>query len=208
MQLLRTGVLLLIFANHSDTLVRSSLEAGPLTPPSAPLSLVGEGLVGEGLRHYSQQSPILGLGTLSIAASSQEPEPAAKPATVSAPSTGLASVRTIYVIPMKDRLEHFLTNELVRWGHFEVTINPRQADALLSDTTEVDLKQLMLPDAKIRKTGARTRGTAFLIDMKTERVLWSTAKKPSDSFFLGGVKSGRELAEEIVAQLKKDLQPR
>ena len=58
------------------------------------------------------------------------------------PSGGLDGVRTIYVIPMKDRLEHFLTNELVKWGHFEVTLNPRQADALLSDTTDVDIKQL------------------------------------------------------------------
>src|SRR5262245_5111836 len=153
-------------------------------------------------------SVLIALGTLSIAAASQETETLVKPASDLAPSAALASVKFVYVIPMKDRLEHFLINELVRWGHFEVTLNTRQADALLSDTTEVDIKQLMIPDAKIRKTGARTRGTAFLIDMKTERVLWSTAKKPSDSFFLGGVKSGRELAEEIVAQLKKDLQPR
>jgi hypothetical protein len=107
---------------------------------------------------------------------------------------------------MKDRLEHFLTNELVKWGHFEVTINPRQADALLSDTTEVDIKNLMTADAKVRKTAARTRGTAFLIDLKTERVLWSVAKKPSDSFWMGGVKSVREIGEEIVSQLKKDMQ--
>jgi hypothetical protein len=151
---------------------------------------------------------LIGLGTLSIVASSQETEVVGKPAPDLSPSAALASVRFVYVIPMKDRLEHFLINELVRWGHFEVTLNPRQADALLSDTTEVDIKQLMTPDAKIRKTAARTRGTAFLIDMKTERVLWSTAKKPSESFFLGGVKSSQELAEEIVAQLKKDLQAR
>ena len=149
-----------------------------------------------------------GLGTLSIAASSQETDALVKPAPDLSPSTALANVKFVYVIPMKDRLEHFLINELVRWGHFEVTLNPRQADALLSDTTEVDIRQLMIPDAKIRKTAARTRGTAFLIDMKNERVLWSTAKKPSDSFFLGGVKSSHELAEEIVAQLKKDLQAR
>ncbi|MBM3803734.1 MAG: hypothetical protein FJW26_15640 [Acidimicrobiia bacterium] len=122
--------------------------------------------------------------------------------------SGLSGVRTIYVIPMRDRLEHFFTHELVKWGRFEVTINPRQADALLSDTTEVDLKQLMTPDAKIRKTAARTRGTAFLIDLKTERVLWSAARKPSDSFWMGGAKSVRELAEEIVGQLRKDVQTR
>jgi hypothetical protein len=138
----------------------------------------------------------------------QETAPALSPSPAPAASSsgGLNGVRTIYVIPMKDRLEHFLTNELVKWGHFEVTINPRQADALLSDTTDVDIKTLMTADAKIRKTTARTRGTAFLIDLKTERVLWSAAKKPSESFLLGGVKSTRELAEEIVGQLRKDMQ--
>lgn len=151
---------------------------------------------------------LLVLGGLCVAAAGQEAGAPSQPSLtpVAPPPGGLDSVRTIYVIPMKDRLEHFLTNELVKWGHFEVTINPRQADALFSDTTDVDIKNLMTADAKIRKTTARTRGTAFLIDLKTERVLWSAAKKPSESFFLGGVKSIRELAEEIVGQLRKDMQ--
>jgi len=151
---------------------------------------------------------LLVLGVFSVAAAAQEAGAAQQPSPtpVAPPSSGLDSVRTIYVIPMKDRLEHFLTNELVKWGHFEVTLNPRQADALLSDTTEVDIKNLMTADAKIRKTTARTRGTAFLIDLKTERVLWSVAKKPSESFWMGGVKSVRELADEIVGQLRKDMQ--
>ena len=117
----------------------------------------------------------------------------------------LDNVKTIYVVPMKDRLEHFLTNEIVKWGQFEVTLNPREADALLSDTTDVNVKELLSDQAKIRRTTARTRGTAFLIDMKTERVLWSAAKKPSGSFLAGGDKSARELAQEIVGQLKKDV---
>src|SRR2546428_1203916 len=117
----------------------------------------------------------------------------------------LDNVKTIYVIPMKDRLEHFLTNEIVKWGQFEVTLNPREADVLLSDTTDVNVKELLSDSAKIRRTTSRTRGTAFLIDMKTEKVLWSAAKKPSGSFLGGGDKSARELAQEIVGQLKKDV---
>ena len=117
----------------------------------------------------------------------------------------LDNVKTIYVIPMKDRLEHFLTNEIVKWGQFEVTLNPREADVLLSDTTDVNMKELLSDSSKIRRTTARTRGTAFLIDMKTEKVLWSAAKKPSGSFLWGGDKSVRELAQEIVGQLKKDV---
>ena len=150
---------------------------------------------------------LLVLSAFSVVAQAQETAPTLPPSTtpVASSSGGLHSLRTIYVIPMKDRLEHFLTNELVTWGHFEVTLNPRQADALLSDTTDVDIKTLMTADAKVRKTTARTRGTAFLIDLKTERVLWSAAKKPSESFLQGGVKSTRDLAEEIVGQLRKDM---
>ncbi len=160
------------------------------------------------LRRQTGMFLLLALCVFSFVAPAQETAPGLPPSATPAASSssGLNGVRTIYVIPMKDRLEHFLTNELVNWGHFEVTLNPRQADALLSDTTEVDIKQLMTPDIKIRKTTARTRGTAFLIDLKTERVLWSVAKKPSESFFMGGAKSVRELAEEMVGQLRKDLQ--
>jgi hypothetical protein len=118
----------------------------------------------------------------------------------------LEQVKTIFVIPMKDRLEHFLTHELVGWGYFQVTLNPREADALLSDTTDVSVKELLQDPPKVRKTRARTRGTAFLINMRTEKILWSAAVKPSESFLLGGDKSNRELAQEIVRLLKKNLQ--
>jgi hypothetical protein len=120
----------------------------------------------------------------------------------------LDQVKTIFVIPMKERLEHFLTHELVGWGYFQVTLNPHEADALLSDTTDVNVKELLQDPPKVRKTKARTRGTAFLINMKTEKVLWSAAIKPSESFLLGGDKSNRELAQEIVRELKKNSQPK
>jgi len=121
---------------------------------------------------------------------------------------GLDHVKTIFVSPMKDRLEHFLTNEIVRWGQFQVTLNPHEADAVLSDTTEISVKELLEDPPRIRRTRAKTRGTAFLVEMKTERVLWSAAIKPSDSFWFGGEKSNRELAQQIVGLLRKDIQPK
>jgi hypothetical protein len=121
-------------------------------------------------------------------------------------SDRIDQVKTIFVVPMKDRLEHFLTHELVSWGYFQVTLNPHDADALLSDTTDVSVKEFLQDPPKVRKTRAKTRGTAFVISMKTEKVLWSAAVKPSESFLLGGDKSNRELAQEIVGQLKKNLQ--
>jgi hypothetical protein len=159
---------------------------------------------------------LIGLASALFAQQAQTPAPSTEvespeidrstPVTPHDERRTLGTVKSIFVMPMKNRLEHFLTNEIVRWGRFEVTVNPHQADALLSDTTEVDIKELMSRDAKIRKTPARTRGTAFLIDLKTEKVLWSAAKKPATSFFLGGEKSTPELAHEIIAQMRRDLE--
>ena len=118
----------------------------------------------------------------------------------------LTEVKTIFVVPMKDRLELFLTHELVAWGYFQVTLNPHEAEALLSDSTDVSVSEFLQDPPKIRKSKARTRGTAFLISVKSQKVLWSAAVKPSDSFLLGGEKSNRELAQEIVGQLKKSVQ--
>ena len=124
------------------------------------------------------------------------------------PQGRLDEVKIIYVIPMQDRLEHFLTYEIVRWRHFQVTLNPHEADAVLSDTTDVSVKELLEDPPVVRKTRARTRGTAFLISMKTERILWSAAVKPSEPFLFGGDKSSRQLAQEIVELLRKNIQPK
>ena len=117
----------------------------------------------------------------------------------------LLTVKKIFILPMKDRMDHLLTNELVRWGHFEITVNPTQADAFFSDATNIDVKGIQSDPSKIRKSAGTARGTVFLIDIKTEKILWSTSQNPSDHWYMGGSKDTRELAAEIVAQLKKDI---
>ena len=118
----------------------------------------------------------------------------------------LDQVKTIYVFSMRGGMTNYLTSELVRWGRFQVTLNPHQADALLSDSTKVDLKTLMVNPRASQKTSS-ARGTLFLIDLRTENVIWATAKKPSESFFMGGDKSNPELAHELIMALRKDLEP-
>ena len=117
----------------------------------------------------------------------------------------LAQVKTIYVFPMRGGMTNYVTSELVRWGRFQVTLNPHQADALLSDSTKVDLKTLMVDPKAPQKTSS-ARGTLFLIDLKTENVIWAIAKNPSESFFMGGDKSNPELAHEMIMALRKDLE--
>ncbi|MFN8006604.1 MAG: hypothetical protein U0V70_06235 [Terriglobia bacterium] len=97
-------------------------------------------------------------------------------------------------------MDHYVTNELVQWGKFQVTVDPRQADALLSDSTKVNIN-LNNPQ-KIQK-GYSTRGTLFLIDLRSEQVLWSAYKKPNEPFILGGDKSNPELAHDLIGILKK-----
>ena len=79
----------------------------------------------------------------------------------------LNSVKVIYLIPMKDRVDHYLTAELVRWGQYEVTIDPHLADGILSDVPHIDLKGLMEDPPKIVRTSKASRGIAFLIDPKS-----------------------------------------
>ncbi|MEW5977492.1 MAG: hypothetical protein AB1898_17000 [Acidobacteriota bacterium] len=142
---------------------------------------------------------LAGIGNL-LGICAQEPASEGVPAQAS-----LADVRIIYVVPMRQNMDQLLTSELVKWGHYQVTINPRQADAFLSDNTLVSIQEWLKQEAGARRTSSRLRGTAFLIDVRSEKVIWSTSKKPSGSFLSGGDKSNRELAAEIVDQLREDL---
>jgi hypothetical protein len=116
----------------------------------------------------------------------------------------LAQTKTIYVVPMRGGMDHYLTNELVQWGRFQITVNPQQADALLSETTKVNIAAIMTDPQKVQKAFS-TKGTLFLIDPRTLQVLWSVYKKPNEPFILGGDKSNPELAHDMISALRKDL---
>ena len=121
-------------------------------------------------------------------------------------SQNLAQVKTIYVVPMRGGMNHYLTTELVQWGRFHVTLDPHQADALLSDSTKVDIEAIMNDPKKLQKAFS-TRGTLFIIDLKTGQVIWGVYKKPSEPFIMGGDKSNPELAHDMITALRKDLAP-
>ena len=119
-------------------------------------------------------------------------------------SQTLAQTKTIYVVPMRGGMDHYLTNELVQWGRFQITVNPQQADALLSETPKVNIGAIMTDPQKVQKASS-TKGTLFLIDPKSLQVLWSVYKKPNEPFIFGGDKSNPELAREMISALRKDL---
>lgn len=117
----------------------------------------------------------------------------------------LSAMKVIYVLPMKDRMDSYLTAELVKWGRYEVTLNPKQADAIFSDFPQLDIKGLLADPSKLNRPSKSPRGVAFLIDPKSEKVIWSTSKDLSTSYLIHTEhKSAKDLAHQIVGQLKKD----
>ena len=147
-----------------------------------------------------QHSLILLFGTLLVLFASSAA------AAEEASQVHLNSVKVIYLIPMKDRMDHYLTTELVRWGQYQVTIDPHLADGILSDVPHIDLKGLMEDPPRIVRTSKASRGIAFLIDPKSENLIWSTSKDTSTSYLIHtSYKSAKDLAHEIVEQMKKDI---
>jgi hypothetical protein len=121
------------------------------------------------------------------------------------PKHSLDVVKVIYVMPMRNRMDHYLTAELVKWGHYQVTLNPKEADAIFSDVPQIDVKSLLEDPSKVTWASRASRGNGFLIDPKTEKVIWSASKDPSTSYlFYTEYKSVKGLAHEIIGQLKKD----
>ena len=121
------------------------------------------------------------------------------------PALTLNTVKVIYVIPMKDRMESYLTAELVKWGRYEVTINPQLADAIFSDVPQIDIKALLADPSKFNHPSKSPRGMAFMIDPRSEKVIWSTSKNLSTSYLIHtDYKSAKDLAHEIIKQLKED----
>ncbi len=121
------------------------------------------------------------------------------------PKLSLENVKVIYVMPMKDRMDHYLTSELVKWGRYEVTLNLRQADAILSDVPQIDVPALLEDPSKVTRASRTSRGTAFLIAPKSQKVIWSASKNPTVSYLVHTeYKTSKDLASELVEQMKKD----
>jgi len=49
------------------------------------------------------------------------------------PNAELSSVQIVYVLPMGSGMDQFVAHQVARYGLYQVTTDPRQADAFLSD---------------------------------------------------------------------------
>jgi hypothetical protein len=128
-----------------------------------------------------------------------------------------AGLQTIYVLPMSGGLDLYVAEWLARGKTVHVTTNAKSADAILTDRLgeafEHKLDQILAKDDDEdddqangsnaeRYSPARNRGTVFLVDAKTRRVLWSDYEKPPA--YRSADKLNHE-AEKIAKKLATNL---
>jgi hypothetical protein len=111
-------------------------------------------------------------------------------------SSSLLSVRKIYVEKMDNNLDSYLTSEISKKFHGNMTIvlDRSQADAVL--------RQVPLGAQNTAK------GTVELVDPAGKEVLWSGTAGDRNMMFLDMKHGGeQQIAEKLVSQMKKAMQP-
>jgi len=101
----------------------------------------------------------------------------------------LHQIGSIYVAPTADDFALLVNARLEKWNVARITAEPEDADAILTCQTTT----IMLP-AKVVLW--RTIAEANLVDRRSQRLIWKTAK--TATYDTTG------LADDIMEQLKKD----
>jgi hypothetical protein len=134
-------------------------------------------------------------------------------------AAGLTGVQKVYLMPMAAGLDQHLANQLAGAG-FTVVVDPKQATAVWTERIDAaffeSLNDLFPPAEHVtekkkdeslagadkppaRGVWGRTRGTIFLVDVASRRVLWSTFLSIEDT----SPKGLHRVAQEIVKRVKK-----
>jgi len=109
-----------------------------------------------------------------------------------------SAVQNVYLLPMANGLDQYLANRLVAEGVFQVTTDPKKADAVFTDRLGEAFEQRLgeLLASPNGESGAaaqggeraargssfsRGKGTLFLVDTRTRAVLWSIYERPRNS---------------------------
>jgi hypothetical protein len=137
----------------------------------------------------------------------------------------LSDVKSIYVMPMGRGLDQFIANHIAAGKVFTVVIDPRLADAVLTDRVGDDFARQLdelvpapatgeaksdqtregqLDNPASRSSFGKAKGTFFLVDTKSREVLWSTFEQPKNS----DPRSLDRDASVVVGRLKKSARPK
>lgn len=107
--------------------------------------------------------------------------------------TNLSDIRNIYIEPMPNDLNQYLTSEISRQFHGSLTVVTQQKDA----------------DAIMKGVnGAQdtTIGTIQIVDLAGKTILWSGTARDGDKVFLNLNHRGEEkVAANLIGQLKKAM---
>jgi hypothetical protein len=109
--------------------------------------------------------------------------------------TNLADIRKIYIEPMPNNLNQYLTSEISKQFHGSLTVVLQQSDA----------------DAIMKGVNAAaqdtTIGTVQIVDLNGKTILWSGTAKDGDKVLLNLNHRGEDkVAANLVSQLKKAMQ--
>jgi hypothetical protein len=138
----------------------------------------------------------------------------------------LSDVKSIYVMPMGRGLDQFIVNHVAAGKVFTVVIDPKIADAILTDRVGDDFARQLdelvpapaageaksdqahegqqLDNPASRSSFGQSKGTFFLVDAKSREVLWSTFEQPKGS----DPRSLDRGASVVVERLKKSVRPK
>jgi hypothetical protein len=133
----------------------------------------------------------------------------------------LPAVESVYLLPMSNGLDQHLANRLAASGVFRVVADPNKAQAIfterLGEAFEERLKTLLAPaepkpstekkadDTAVPRVSSlgRSKGTIFLVDAVSRRVLWSTYEKPRNSSPGEQDRAAQRIVDRLRASLKR-----
>ena len=133
----------------------------------------------------------------------------------------LPDVQSVYLLPMSGGLDQYLANRLTAGGVFRVVTDPKLADAIFTDQLGTGFEQKLVdlyppPESKDKdsdkadkndkpaphiSTFGHGKGTIFLVDLKSRRVLWSAHERARN----GRPQEMDRASGRLVAQLQKAL---
>jgi len=145
----------------------------------------------------------------------------------------LSQVQTVYLLRMKAGFDQHLANRITGASLFRVVTDPAKADVVITDrlgkSFEDQMKELYPPppeaepkeakEPEAEESGAlpsiqsserprsssmgTTTGTIFLVDRRSNQVIWSTYAKPKSY----AVKDLDHTAVEVVKRIQEALRP-
>ncbi|MBY0508243.1 MAG: hypothetical protein K2X03_30290 [Bryobacteraceae bacterium] len=141
--------------------------------------------------------------------------------TLAQPNANLNQVQSIYIMPMSGGYHQHLANRLIPLGLFQLVADPNRADAILTDRLGEGLEarldgydaasrkrdepvkgesQTVLAERPVTSTLSGGKGTLFLVDRKSRRLLWSIFEKPKNTT----AKELNRSAGRVAGHVKQD----